>query len=113
VLSIVGVSLGLVVLAISSHVTELWAGIVIFGLSLGIFTPSITSLVSFQSDASSRGAVMGAYQASSSAGRIVGPALSGPVYFALGHAAPYVLSAILAALGALLLSRIPGRAALK
>jgi predicted MFS family arabinose efflux permease len=43
--------------------------------------------------------------ASSSAGRILGPALSGPIYFKFGPAAPFVLSAMLTVLGALLMAR--------
>jgi predicted MFS family arabinose efflux permease len=48
---------------------------------------------------------MGMFNASSSAGRIVGPALSGPLYFKLGPAAPFVISAALAVIGAVFLSR--------
>jgi len=55
--------------------------------------------------------VMGMFNASSSAGRIVGPALSGPVYFKLGPAAPFVISAVLAVIGAVLLSRVRGKSA--
>lgn len=105
--SIVGITAGLVILAIAAHPIELWAGLIVFGLALGLFTPSVTSLVSFEADAKSRGAVMGAYQSASGAGRIFGPALSGPIYFNLGTAAPYAVSAVLAGIGAMLLLRVP------
>jgi predicted MFS family arabinose efflux permease len=48
---------------------------------------------------------MGLFNASSSAGRIVGPALSGPIYFKFGPAAPFLLSAVLTVGGALLMAR--------
>jgi hypothetical protein len=51
------------------------------------------------------------FNASSSAGRIVGPAISGPIYFKLGPAAPFVLSALLTLLGVLMLSRARAKSA--
>jgi predicted MFS family arabinose efflux permease len=61
--------------------------------------------MSFEAEDDERGAVMGVFNASSSAGRILGPALSGPIYFKFGPAAPFVLSAMLTVLGALLMAR--------
>jgi predicted MFS family arabinose efflux permease len=52
---------------------------------------------------------MGLFNAASSAGRIVGPAVSGPVYFNIGVSAPFIGSAVLTAVGALLLSRAHAR----
>lgn len=111
-ISVVGVTIGLVILALAAgRPWELWTGLVVFGLALGLFTPSITSLVSFQAEAHTRGAVMGAYQSAAGLGRIFGPALSGPVYFSLGTAAPFLLSAALSAIGGILLARVPQRKA--
>lgn len=100
-----GVIVGLVLFATAQNDAMVWMAISIFGLANGLFLPAITSLVSFEADARSRGMVMGMFNASSSAGRIVGPALSGPIYFKLGPAAPFVMSAALAVLGVLFLSR--------
>jgi MFS family permease len=80
----------------------------VFGLSLGLFSPVVTSLVSFEAEPRERGAVMGAFNAASSAGRIVGPAMSGPVYFNVGHSAPFVLSAAMTAIAGVLLIRAHG-----
>ena len=101
----VGVTAGLVLFATAQNDAMVWLAISIFGLANGLFLPSITSLVSFEADARSRGTVMGLFNASSSAGRIVSPALSGPIYFKLGPAAPFAMSAVLAVLGVLFLSR--------
>ncbi len=101
-----GVAVGLLLFATAQNDAMVWVAICVFGLANGLFLPVITSLVSFEADARSRGAVMGMFNASSSAGRIVGPALSGPVYFKLGPAAPFLISAVLAIIGAILLSRV-------
>jgi MFS transporter, DHA1 family, tetracycline resistance protein len=103
--SIIGVTAGLLTFAVATQVWMVWVGIAIFGLANGLFLPAVTSLVSFEADPRNRGAVMGLFNAASSAGRIVGPAVSGPVYFNVGVAAPFVGSAVLTAIGALLLSR--------
>lgn len=106
-LSVAGCGIGLVLLGFATHPAQLWAGLTIFGLSFGLFTPSLTSLVSFETEPRNRGAVMGAYQAASSGGRIIGPAFSGPMYFSIGHVAPFVASAVLCVAGAMLLLRLP------
>ena len=109
--SIIGVTLGLLTFAVATQVWMVWAGIAIFGLANGLFLPAVTSLVSFEADPRNRGAVMGLFNAASSAGRIVGPAVSGPVYFNVGVSAPFIGSAVLTAIGALLLSRAHARPA--
>jgi MFS transporter, DHA1 family, tetracycline resistance protein len=103
VAAVVGVTAGLVLFATAVNATMVWLAIAVFGLANGLFLPAISSLVSFEADPRSRGSVMGTFNASSSAGRIIGPALSGPVYFKLGPAAPFVLSAALTLIGILLL----------
>ncbi len=96
---------GLLLFAVARDATTAWLAIGVFGLSLGLFGPAVTSLVSFEADPRERGAVMGAFNAASSAGRIVGPAMSGPLYFSINHSAPFVASAVLGSVGALLLLR--------
>jgi len=103
--SAVGVAAGLLLFAAAQNDAMVWAAISLFGLANGLFLPAITSLVSFEADPRSRGTVMGVFNASSSAGRIVGPAISGPIYFKLGAAAPFLVSALLTVCGVFLLSR--------
>jgi MFS family permease len=107
--SIIGVTIGLGLFAVAQSDAMVWIAISIFGIANGLFLPSISSLVSFETDAGSRGAVMGVFNASSSAGRILGPAISGPLYFKVGPAAPFIFSAATTALGALMLSRARAR----
>jgi MFS family permease len=104
-----GITVGLILFAIATHPVMCWIAICVLGVALGVFTPSVTSLVSFEADPRSRGAVMGAFNSASSCGRIVGPAVSGPLYFSLGHAAPFLMSAVLTAVGGMLLLRARAR----
>lgn len=105
VASIIGITIGLLLFATAASPAMAWVAICIFGFANGMFLPAVSSLVSFEAAADERGAVMGLYNASSSAGRIIGPALSGPVYFKFGPAAPFLLSAALTVGGALLMAR--------
>lgn len=104
--SIAGVAVGFVLLAIATRAWELWLGLTLFGVALALFTPALTSLVSFEANPQNRGAVLGVFQASSAGGRILGPAISGPIYFGIGHSVPYLLSAALCVAGGLLLARV-------
>lgn len=103
--ALVGVTVGLVLFSVASSPAIAWLAICVFGFANGLFLPAISSLMSFEAEDDERGAVMGVFNASSSAGRILGPALSGPIYFKFGPAAPFVLSAMLTVLAALLMTR--------
>ena len=103
--ALVGVTVGLALFSVAGSPEIAWLAICVFGFANGLFLPAISSLMSFEAADDERGAVMGVFNASSSAGRIVGPALSGPIYFKFGPAAPFVLSAMLTVFGALLMAR--------
>jgi MFS family permease len=113
-LASIGVALSLAMFAVAMHPGFVWLTIAIFGVANGLFLPSVSSLVSYEAGPQNRGAVMGAFNSASSAGRIVGPGVSGPLYFSLGPPAPFVVGAALTLVGCLLLSRAhdrPGDAA--
>jgi DHA1 family tetracycline resistance protein-like MFS transporter len=103
--AIIGVTAGLLVLAVAADRAMVWIGMATMGLANGMFLPSVSSLVSFQADPRARGVVMGTFNSASSAGRIIGPAVSGPIYFSAGHAAPFLASALCTSVGVLLLAR--------
>jgi MFS family permease len=105
------VVLSLLMFAATNQVWMVWVTISLFGLANGLFLPAVSSLVSFEATPQNRGAVMGAFNSASSAGRIVGPALSGPLYFNLGAAAPFLFAAVLTLVGGALLSRAHARPA--
>ena len=66
------------------------------GVGAGAYTPSLSSLVSRQADPNERGVVMCTYQSSASLARIIGPGVSGAVYGAIAHHAPFVLGILIA-----------------
>ena len=63
------------------------------GTGLGAYNPSASALASKQSRVHDRGAVLGAYVASASLARVLGPFTSGPLYALLGPAAPFLIGA--------------------
>ena len=84
---------GLVLLGHASALGVTVSGLVLCGLGLGAYNPSASALASRQSRGHDRGAVMGAYVASASLARVLGPFSSGALYAALGPAAPFLIGA--------------------
>jgi len=72
-----------------------------------ISQPSLLGLVSFEGSHATRGAVMGAFQGSASAARVVGPLAAGALYD-VERAAPFWLAAALTATAVVIARRIPG-----
>jgi MFS family permease len=88
-------SIGLGGMGLAAELWQVWAALVPFGIGVGLFNPSVSSMVSKAASADERGAVMGKYQSSSAMGRVVGPMICGPVYSGIAMAAPFTLGAIL------------------
>ncbi|MBS0579777.1 MAG: MFS transporter [Proteobacteria bacterium] len=84
---------GLLLLGLSPAIAGTVAGLVLCGFGLGAYTPSASALASRQSAPHERGAVMGAYIASSSLARVIGPFTSGLIYVLLGSGAPFLVGA--------------------
>jgi MFS transporter, DHA1 family, tetracycline resistance protein len=84
---------GLLLLARDGALGTTVGGLLLCGLGLGAYNPSASALASKQSHGHDRGAVMGAYVASASLARVLGPFSSGPLYAALGPAAPFLIGA--------------------
>lgn len=103
-------SIGLVFFALAGSIWQVVPGIVMFGIGIGLFNPSVSSLVSKTAAADQRGAVMGVYQAASALGRVVGPGVSGLMYSKIGMAAPFALGAamMLPVIGMLAMVRLAG-----
>jgi MFS transporter, DHA1 family, tetracycline resistance protein len=84
---------GLVTVAAAPNLAITGFGLALCGMGVGSFNPSASSLASKQADVHDRGTVMGTYQSSSSLARVLGPFISGPIYAALGPAAPFLVGA--------------------
>lgn len=82
-----------------------WLGSALFAMGHASFNTTASSLLTLEAAPQERGAALGALQASSAIGRIIGPASSGAIYSALGHASPYVTGLVLMLPAMLLLSR--------
>ena len=85
----------LVILALASTEWQIWLGLVPFGLGVGLFNPTVSSMVSKTASANERGAVMGQFHAASAMGRFFGPAVSGLIYSKISMAAPSGLGALI------------------
>jgi DHA1 family tetracycline resistance protein-like MFS transporter len=96
VAGVISYTLGLAMMGISTSLAWTIVGLGLVGIGIGLFNPSGSALVSRQSDASNRGAVMGVYQASASLARVLAPLFSGMIYSRIGHNAPYYLGALIA-----------------
>ena len=81
----------------------------LLSIGLGLFNPSISSLVSQEAAETERGAVMGAYQSATALSRIVGPAFSGLVFTSLGAIAPFIVAAALIVPTLVLMIALPKR----
>jgi MFS family permease len=84
---------GLVTVAVAPSLVVTGLGLALCGTGVGAFNPSASSLASKQADVHDRGSVMGTYQSSASLARVIGPFISGPIYGALGPAAPFLVGA--------------------
>jgi DHA1 family tetracycline resistance protein-like MFS transporter len=84
---------GLVTLSLAGTLGVTIAGLLLCGTGLGAYNPSAFALASKQSRGHDRGAVLGAYVASASLARVIGPFTSGPIYALLGAGAPFLVGA--------------------
>ena len=98
---------GLVTLAWAPMLGATIAGLLLCGIGLGAYNPSAFALASQQSRGHDSGSVMGAYVASASLARVIGPFTSGPLYAVLGPAAPFVVGACVTLPAVWLVRRAP------
>ena len=84
---------GLVLLAAGTQLWVTLGGLLLCGIGLGAYNPSAFAMASLHAAGGERGAVLGAYAASASLARVIGPFSSGPVYAQLGSAAPFWVGA--------------------
>ena len=84
---------GLLLLGYASTLAVTVGGLLFCGIGLGAYNPSASALASKQARGHDRGAVMGAYVASASLARVLGPFSSGALYAGLGPAAPFLIGA--------------------
>lgn len=79
--------------------------VVLLSFGSGIFSPAQSSLLSRSVPGDEQGAILGVGQSMSALGRILGPAIAGAV-FERGHGAPFLVGAVLIALGTVVATRL-------
>jgi MFS family permease len=97
---------GLIAVAQGPTLAVTVLGLVLCGSGLGAYNPSAFALASKQSRGHDRGAVLGAYVASASLARVLGPFTSGPIYACWGAAAPFLVGACVTLPAAWLVRRV-------
>ena len=72
---------------------QVWLALLPFGIAVGLFNPSVSSMVSKTASVTERGAIMGRYQSASAMGRVIGPIICGPLYSFVSRDAPFMVGA--------------------
>jgi DHA1 family tetracycline resistance protein-like MFS transporter len=101
------IALGLVLMPFALVLWRLLVVNLLLAAGMGLFSPAINSLVSQQAASDERGGVLGVFQSASSLSRIIGPAVSGPLFATFGRSAPFFAGAIGMALVVALALRLP------
>lgn len=104
---VLGYVAGLALLSQADTLAGTVLGLVLCGTGLGAYNPSAFALASKQSRGHDRGAVLGAYAASASLARVIGPFTSGPIYALWGPPAPFLVGACVTLPAAFLMRRVP------
>lgn len=104
-LALLGAATGLLIYAFAPSLQMVWVADLFCGLSLGLFGPAATTVVSEIAPPTRRGAILGLFNATGAAGRVFGPAYAGAAY-AMARSAPFLTAAALIAVtSALMLGR--------
>lgn len=88
---------GMATISMNIGLAGLWTGLVLSGVGLGLATPAITGLISFEVTAVEQGAVQGLNQSATSIGRAAGYLIGGAA-FATAAWLPYAIGAVTAVL---------------
>lgn len=104
-LTAVGLLLGFLGLTLTDSIVLILICLKVLSAANSLFTPVSTSIVSQNSPAKERGAVLGIFQSIGSLGRVAGPAFSGVAFANLGYHSPFHISALVMAVCLVLLLR--------
>ena len=101
-----GMALAIAVIPALHSTPALYAWTVVLAFSNSIFGPAASGLVSIFADPTEQGTVLGAAQALSALGRLLGPIVVGEVYDG-SHAAAFLVAGAVMALGGLATLKVP------
>ena len=89
------ISLGIISVALSYMQIHAYLSMALIAFGLGLFMPTISTLIVNIVSEDRRGWVLGVTQSSSSLARIIGPALAGVFFELLGKNSPYIIGGLL------------------
>lgn len=101
-----GMALAIGVIPALHSSTALYGWTVVLAFANSVFSPAATGLVSVFADPTEQGTVLGAAQALSALGRLLGPVVVGKVYDG-SPAAAFIVAGAVMALGAIVCLRVP------
>jgi len=101
------VSIGLVALGFASSISELYAGLALLAIGVGLCSPTLSSMVSLFAHESRQGSVLGTFRAIGSLARAVGPLLASFIFWWFGSLQLYLFGAAITAFSVWLCSRVP------
>lgn len=104
-MGVVFVAIGMTGIPLASNLTVLLVALAVFSVGSALFNPSMSGLVAAAAQPRERGSVLGAYQAASSLGRVIGPVLGSGIASAVGLGAPFILGAAICLGGLLFVAR--------
>jgi DHA1 family tetracycline resistance protein-like MFS transporter len=107
-LTTVGLLLGFLGLTLTDSIVMVIVCLTVLSAANSLFTPVSTSMVSKNSPAKQRGAILGIFQSIGALGRVAGPAFSGVAFANLGYHSPFHISALVM-VGCLILLLIASR----
>ncbi len=103
-LTMMGIGLGLI--AVSNEIWILAVSQTILAFGASFTNPSVMGSISLLSPSEEQGAAMGTTQGTASLGRIIGPAMGGFLFQAMGVTSPFILGAFLSAVALLVVFKI-------
>jgi DHA1 family tetracycline resistance protein-like MFS transporter len=89
------ISLGMISVALSYMQIHAYLSMALIAFGLGLFMPTISTLIVNIVSEDRRGWVLGVTQSSSSLARIIGPAFAGVFFELLGKNSPYIIGGLL------------------
>jgi DHA1 family tetracycline resistance protein-like MFS transporter len=88
---------GLATMAIATVWPVLIIALLLLSVGQGVASPSITSLVTANAPAETRGGALGYQQSANGLGRVIGPPIAGAMFDRMGIWSPYLAGAVICA----------------
>lgn len=98
---------GLLILAFAQSTWMLYFGLFFLAIGSAMIIPCLTSLASLYAPAHVQGQNLGIFRSLGSLGRVIGPIYASLVYWKFGSMNAYIIGALLIALPALLVKKLP------